>query len=412
MHEATAENALPSRFGTYRALQHRDFRLLWIGLVVSAVGTWMQIVAQAMLVLKLTNGSAVALGIVSLAQASSFFLFALAGGSLADRIDRRQLLLITQSISATLAILLGVLTAGGVIRVWMIVVLAFLSGAVLSFDQPARGALVSSLVPHEHLMNAISLQTMVFNGASMLGPVLAGLSLRKFGFAGNFFLNGASYLGVLLALFAMRLPPSARQAEDTSAAIRDGLRIIRHDSALPWVLSGYAALLFFGPSPALVLPVYAVTVLHVGPERLGLLFSCVGAGTIAGALTLASLPGDAGKGRLYFTGVFLWVSALAIFAVSRSFWISMLALLLFGAGQNFAGTTSITLLQTRVARHQRGRAMSFNTLLVMGLRPLGDFPAGTLIAFIGASETVLLSAGVVAAYLSFLWLTKPVIRSV
>ncbi|HEX8797119.1 MAG TPA: MFS transporter [Terriglobales bacterium] len=409
MHEATADNALPSRFGTYRALQHREFRLLWIGLVVSAVGTWMQIVAQAMLVLKLTHGSAVALGIVSLAH-----LVLLSFCSLwpAGAWDRRQLLLITQSISATLAILLGVLTVGGVIRVWMIVVLAFLSGAVLSFDQPARGALVSSLVPHEHLMNAISLQTMVFNGASMLGPVLAGLSLGKFGFAGNFFLNGASYLGILLALFAMRLPPSARQAEDTSAAIRDGLLIIRHDSALPWVLSGYAALLFFGPSPALVLPVYAVTVLHVGPERLGLLFSCVGAGTIAGALTLASRPGDAGKGRLFFTGVFLWVSALAVFAVSRSFWISMLALLLFGAGQNFAGTTAITLLQTRVARHQRGRAMSFNTLLVMGLRPLGDFPAGTLIAIIGAPETVLLSAGVVAAYVSFLWLTKPVIRSV
>ena len=221
-----------------------------------------------------------------------FFLFALTGGSLADRVDKRQLLLITQSISAALAILLGALTWFGVIQVWMIVALAFGNGAVLSFDQPARGALVPSLVPDEHLTNAISLQSMVFNGASMLGPALAGVSLHLLGYAGNFFLNGASYLGVLIALFAMRVRPTERRPENALAAIRTALRFVRHDSVLPWVLSGYATLLFFGPSPALVLPVYAVNVLHLGPERLGLLFSCVGAGTILGAVTLASLSGD------------------------------------------------------------------------------------------------------------------------
>lgn len=371
----------------------------------------MQIVAQALLVLKLTHGSAFALGTVSLAQAASFFLFALAGGSLADRTDKRQLLLLTQSVSATLAILLGVLTSFGVVQVWMIVVLAFVNGAVLSFDQPARGALVPSLVPAEHLMNAISLQSMVFNGASMLGPALAGVSLHWLGYAGNFFLNGASYLGVLFALFLMRVSPTDRRPDKTSAAIRTGLRIIRHDSVLPWVLSGYAMLLFCGPSPSLVLPVYAVNVLHVGPERLGLLFACVGAGTIAGAVTLASLRSDARKGHLFFAGVFVWVVALATFAVSRSFWISMLALVVFGVGQSFAGTITVTLLQTRVAGHLRGRVMSLNTLLVMGLRPLGDFPAGTLIAAIGAPQTVLLSAGFVAAYGGFLWVSKPAVRS-
>lgn len=410
MREASAVNTSPSRIGTFRALRYREFRLLWVGLVVSAVGTWMQIVAQSLLVLKLTNGSAFALGTVSLAQAASFFLFALTGGSLADRVDKQQLLLITQSIAAALATLLGVLTWFGVIQVWMIVVLAFVNGAVLSFDQPARGALVPSLVPDEHLMNAISLQSMVFNGASMVGPALAGVSLHLLGYAGNFFLNGASYLGVLIALFAMKSRPLERRSENTLAAIRTALRFVRHDSVLPWVLSGYATLLFFGPSPALVLPVYAVNILHLGPQRLGLLFSCVGAGTIVGAVTLASLGGDTRKGHLFFSGVFVWVGALAAFAVSRSFWISMLALVLFGVGQSLAGTIAITMLQTRVPGHMRGRTMSFHTLLIMGLRPLGDFPAGTLIAAIGAPETVLLSAGIVAAYGGFLLVTKPAVR--
>src|ERR1700676_1267056 len=161
-------------FKAFHALRYRDFRLLWIGLAVSAVGTWMQIVALSLLVLKITHGSALALGSVSLAQALSFFLFALIGGSVADRFDKRRLLLFTQSVSALLAVVLGVLTLTGVIRLWMILALSFLNGTVLSFDQPARGALVPTLVPREDLMNAISLQAMVFNGASTLGPALAG----------------------------------------------------------------------------------------------------------------------------------------------------------------------------------------------------------------------------------------------
>ncbi len=153
-------------FKTFRASRHRDFRLLWVGLAVSAIGTWMQIVAQSLLVLKITQGPALALGTVSLAQALAFFLFALVGGSVADRMDKRRLLLCTQSGSAALAILMGFLTLFGVIQLWMIVVIAFLNGTLLSFDQPTRGALVPLLVPKEDLGNAISLQSMIFNGAS------------------------------------------------------------------------------------------------------------------------------------------------------------------------------------------------------------------------------------------------------
>jgi MFS family permease len=397
----------------FRTLRYRDFRLLWIGLVVSAVGTWMQIVAQSLLVLDITHKSALALGTVSLAQAASFFVFALIGGSIADYFDKRRLLLLTQSISAGLAIMLGILTLIGAIRFWMILVLAFVNGTVLSFDQPTRGALVSVLVPREDLMSAISLQSIVFNGASTVGPALAGVSLGLIGYAGNFFINAASFIGVLIALYVMRVP--AREADLTiqpmSAAIRSALGTVRRDTVLPYVLTGYAALLFLGPSSALILPVYAVEVLHAGSERLGLLFSSAGLGTVLGGLIIASRGGAASKGRLYFCGILLWAGALIAFAISGSFWLSILALVIFGAGQTFAGTTTITLLQTRVAEQMRGRVMSLNTLLIMGVRPLGDWPAGALISTLGAPATVLLSASVVGIYGAFLFLSQPAVRS-
>jgi MFS family permease len=407
---ASPSNRSSGIFKTFRALRHRDFRLLWIGLAVSAVGTWMQIVAQSLLVLKITHGSAFALGTVSLAQALAFFLFALVGGSVADRLDKRRLLLFTQTGSAALAILLGFLTLFGVIQLWMILVLAFLNGTLLSFDQPTRGALVPVLVPKEDLGNAISLQAMIFNGASTLGPALAGVGVATLGYAGNFFLNGASFLAVLIALYCMRVPKAASHQQSTLQAIRATLSTVRRDAVLPWVLSGYAALLFLGPSSALILPVYAVKILHIGPERLGLLFAAAGVGTILGALFLASLGSNPRRGPIFLTGILIWVVALTGFALSGQFWISMAALLVFGIGQTLAGTTTITLLQTRVPDQMRGRMMSLNTLIIMGVRPLGDFPAGALIAGIGAPGTVLLSAGLVGIYGLGL-LTRPAIRS-
>src|SRR5947209_10127449 len=211
------------RLQTFRALQYRNFRLLWISLIVSAVGTWMQIVAQSLLVLQITHGSALALGLVSLAQSLSFFLFALVGGSVADRVDKRRFLLMTQSLSMCLAFLLGILTLTGVIQVWMVILLAFCSGTVLSFDQPTRSSLIPMLVPRKDLMNAISLQSTVFNGAAVLGPALAGITIGLLasaghsihlagslaGYGGNFLLNGISFFGVLFVLYFIHVPQGA-----------------------------------------------------------------------------------------------------------------------------------------------------------------------------------------------------------
>jgi MFS family permease len=418
------------RLQTFRALQYRNFRLLWISLIVSSVGTWMQIVAQSLLILQITHGSALALGIVSLAQSSSFFLFALVGGGVADRVDKRRFLLITQSLSMCLAFLLGILTLTNVIQVWTIVLLAFCSGTVLSFDQPTRSSLIPMLVPRKDLMNAISLQATVFNGAAVLGPALAGITIGLLanaghliglagplaGYAGNFLLNGVSFFGVLFVLYFIHVPQEAiEQGTEKRGpmleSIRAALGAVRRDPVLPWVLSGYGALLFFGPSNTLILPIFATQILHLNAFQLGLLFSAAGLGTLIGALTVASLGDFKYKGLFLLVSLFVWTSSLILFAFSHLFWLSLLALLLFGIAQNGVGATVITLAQLRVAPQMRGRVMSLNTLLIMGVRPLGDFPASGMIALAGGPLTVIICALIVGGYSLYLLIGKPFIRS-
>ncbi len=247
---------------------------------------------------------------------------------------------------------------------------------------------------------------------------LIGLKEALVGYAGNFFLNSVSFLGVLVVLYLLRVPKdAAERGKDRGgslfSSIRASLGTVRRDAALPWVLSGYGALLFFGPSASLMLPVFATQILHLNPFQVGLLFSAAGLGTVLGALSVASL-GDfryKGKGALLLGSFLLWASALCLFALGRSLWLSMLALLLFGMAQNGVASTTITLMQTRVPPQMRGRVMSLNTLFIMGVRPLGDFPAGALIGLIGGPLTVLISAGIVGIYTLYLLLTRPVIRS-
>jgi MFS family permease len=401
------------QFDALRALRHRDFRLLWVGLFVSAVGTWMQIVAQALLVLHLTGGSPLALGTVSLAQAAAFFLFAPVGGAIADRFDKRRLLIVTQSFLLLLAAGLGTLTLLGLVRLWMVVATAFCSGAMLSFDQPARASLIPSLVPPADLMNAVSLQSIIFSGAATFGPALAGVMVATIGYAGNFFLNAASYLAVIVALVRLRhtvVGPARGVREPLWRSVRATLATAARDRALPGIIAGYGALLFLGPSPAVMLPIFALRVLHLSAAQMGFLFSAVGVGTILGGLTVASLGDFRYKGRLFLAAVLIWSGALGAFAASTAVWLSVAALLILGAAQNAAGATAVTLMQTRVPPQMRGRIMSLNTLLVMGVRPLGDFPAGALIGAMGGPLTAGVSAALTGIYGIFLAVRRPGLR--
>ncbi len=370
-------------------------------MLASGLGTWMQIVAQSLLVLRLSGNSALALGTVSLAQASAFFLFAPMGGAFADRHDKRRLLFRTQTLLMLSAFTLAALTWTGAVRLWMVVVLAFTSGALLSFDQPARAALLPLLAPPEDLMNAISLQTLVFNAASIAGPPLGGAVAVLAGLAGDFALNGCSYMAVILALWL--LPPQLTGGATGSAgpsrtwsAVREMLAVIRKQPAVSAAVLVYAVLLFVAPSQALLVPLFITNVLHRGATELGFLFAASGVGTVLGSLLVASFGNHQRKGPLLVSANAAWVLALAIFALTRSFAPAFVMLLLMAAAQSVFSTLVVTLMQGAVDTGMRGRIMSLNTLLMMGVRPLGDFPVSVATSFFGIANAALLAAAVVA----------------
>jgi MFS family permease len=370
-------------------------------MLASGLGTWMQIVAQSLLVLRLSGNSALALGTVSLAQASAFFLFAPMGGAFADRHDKRRLLFRTQTLLMLSAFTLAALTATGAIRLWMVVVLAFTSGVLLSFDQPARAALLPLLAPPQDLTNAISLQTLVFNGAAIAGPPLGGAVAAVAGLAGDFALNGCSYLAVLVAL--LLLPPELAASHAGSpgpsrtwSAVREMLAVIREQPAVSAAVMVYAVLLFVAPSQALLVPLFIANVLHRGAEGLGFLFAASGIGTVVGSLWVASFGDYRRKGRLLVFANAAWVIALAIFALSRGFASAFVMLLLMAAAQSVFSTLVITFMQGGVEARMRGRIMSLNTLLIMGVRPLGDFPVSVAASLFGIANAALLAAAVVA----------------
>lgn len=317
-------------------------------------------------------------GAISLLQALSFLFFAPVGGSVADCFDRRRLLLLTQSLLMSLAVLLGALTMAGLIRFWMIPVAAFTSSAILSFDQPARNALAASLAPKVSLMNAVSLQSAVFNGASILGPALAGLALNAIGYAGNFFLNAASYSAVLVALLPLRSSPVPAVARPRGAwlgSVREGLQHVRRNAVLPSIVFAYGTLLFFGPSAALVLPIFARQIAHVGSAQLGILFSAVGAGTVVRALIVASL-GD-------FTPA-AWIPR-ALDHGFRGVWFEHHPnRISSGAGRSGSGAGHCWGNNHHIApvacpaRNARPRD-ELNRLLIMCVRPLGNFPVAAVL---------------------------------
>jgi MFS family permease len=323
------------------------------------------------------------------------------GGAFADRHDKRRLLFRTQTMLMLSAFTLAALTATGAVRLWMVVVLAFTSGALLSFDQPARAALLPLLAPPGDLMNAVSLQTLVFNAASIAGPPLGGAVAALIGLAGDFALNGCSYLAVIVSL--LLLPPSVAAfpagpsaSARTWSAVREMLAHIRKQPVVSAAVLVYAVLLFVAPSQALLVPLFATNVLHRGAAQLGFLFAASGVGTVVGSLSVATLGDYRGKGRILVSANAAWVLALALFALSRSFAAAFVMLALMAVSQSIFSTVVMTLMQASVEPKMRGRVMSLNTLLIMGVRPLGDFPISVATSFFGIANAALLSASVVA----------------
>jgi MFS family permease len=397
---------------TFKALHYRNFALLWGGMLVSNTGTWMQIIAQSLLVLQLTQNSGIALGIISLAQASPFLIFSLVGGGVADRVDKRRLLLVTQSLQIVYAFVLGILTATGLIQFWHIVVLSVLVGVTLSFDQPTRFALIPSLVPREDLSNAISLNMTLFNGAAIFGPALGGALVMIIGYAGVFFVNSLSFVAVLVALLSMRLSPAVSSGSGSLfRAIRGGLMHIFHDRFVATLLINFGSLLFFGSTYTILLALFAVTELRTTPAELGILYTAIGFGTIVGSLAVASLGDFRRKGSLLMISSISMSLSVIAFSFLHLYWLSFSLLLVAGAAQAVTSAVSITLMQLNTPRNMMGLVMSINTFIIMGIRPLGAFPIGALSAVIGVSAAIASGAAIAFMISVYLFVTNKPLRS-
>jgi MFS family permease len=374
---------------TLRALRYRNFQLFFGGQLISLVGTWMQNIAQAWLVYRLT-GSSVMLGLVSFSSQIPVFLMAPAGGIVADRFRRRRVVIGTQTASMLLALVLSALTLTGAVRIWHIFVLAALLGVVNAFDIPARQAFFVEMVGREDLINAIALNSSMFNASRIIGPAVAGILVAGIGEGWCFFANGVSYIAVIAGLLLMTIvehrpvKPSASPLAD----VIEGFRFVIGSQPIHHLLILLGILSVTGMPFAVLMPIFADQILHGGAKGLGILMGASGVGALAGALLLATRQTVKGLGRWVAISAGAFGVSLIAFAVSRSFWVSCALLLPVGFAGMVEMGSSNTLIQTMSPDHLRGRVMSVYSMMFMGMAPLGAVVSGVTAARWGAPATV------------------------
>ncbi len=404
-HPIFPETSIPQLSPRFRALKHRNFQLFIIGQLVSLIGTWMQTTAQQWLVYRLT-GSVAVLGLFGFASQLPMLLLAWMGGYVGDRYNRHRGVIVTQTCSMILAFLLAGLTLTHLIREWHLIVIAFLVGIVNAFDVPIRQSFFVHMVGREDLPNAIALNSSIFNGARVVGPAIAGFAIVLVGEGWCFFLNGISFIAVLVALLMMRIEPTAKRPPDESPvrSFVQGFKFAIHDVPIRSALLMLCLLSFFGLQYSVFLPIYAHDILHGGAKALGLLMSAAGVGAVLGALQFAA--------RTHYRGLSRWIAStctvcavcLILMSHAAAFWLC--ALLLFAVG--FAATSQMaatnTIIQERVPDELRSRLMAVYATMFMGVQPLGALLAGGVAKRIGTPDTVLLFGLVVlAGCLVFIW---------
>ena len=373
-----------------RALRHRNFQLFFSGQLISLIGTWMQSVAQSWLVYRLT-GSALLLGSVGFASQVPVFLFAPLGGITADRYNRRRIVIGTQVASMLLAFILAALTLSHAIdhRVWAIFVLAGLLGVVNAFDLPGRQSFLVDMVGREDLMNAIALNSSMFNGARVIGPAIAGILVAKIGEGWCFFANALSYIAVIVGLLMMRVqtPPRAAMGSPLEHMM-EGFRFVNQTAPIRALLMLLGIVSLVGMPYVVLMPIFADQILHGGARGLGILMGATGVGALLGALTLAFRSGVKGLGRLVAWCCAGFGTSLVVFTLSRNFWVSVILLLPVGYFMMLQMSSSNTLIQVMVPDALRGRVMAVYSMMFMGMAPIGALLGGALAERLGAPHTV------------------------
>ena len=386
-----------------RALRHRNFQLFFSGQLISLIGTWMQSVAQSWLVYRLT-GSALLLGSVGFASQIPVFLFAPLGGIAADRFNRRSIVISTQIASMVLACILAVLTLSHVIdhRVWLIFVLAAMLGVVNAFDIPGRQSFLVEMVGREDLMNAIALNSSMFNGARVIGPAIAGILVAKIGEGWCFFGNAVSYIAVIIGLLLMKVHSPVRAAMASPLEhMMEGFRFVERTAPIKALLLLLGMVSLVGMPYVVLMPIFADQILHGGARGLGILMGATGVGALFGALTLAFRQGVKGLGRWVAWCCAGFGASLAVFAFSHTFWLSVVLLLPVGYTMMLQMACSNTLIQVMVPDALRGRVMAVYSMMFMGMAPIGALLGGALADHLGAPTTV--AIGGVASVAGACW---------
>jgi MFS family permease len=395
---------------TFAALRHRNFRLFYTGQAISLLGSWMQAVALSWLVLVLTNSSFY-LGLVSALQSLPILIFSFLGGVVADQARKHRLLFATQGGMMAVAIALGSLVAFDLVTIWVLCLLVFLAGTALAFDIPIRQAFIVELVGKPDLPNAIALNSTMFNGTRVMGPALAGLLIAQVGMANCFLINALSFLGVLLALFWMKLPPP----EDIPrTSIREALGELRdfvrenHDLKLILILMTAVAIL--GHSYYVLVPILARDVLGAGPQGFGLLMAVSGLGAFSGGLALARRLTRRPPMPSFLGGLALFLLGLLALSLVRDYYLALGAMALIGVGMVTQLSTGNSLLQLNVPDQMRGRIMSLFSLIIIGSVPFGSMLYGIVATYLGPSLAITLGSLSAMAVSAFIFLRYPSLR--
>jgi len=390
--------------GIVRSLRHRNYRLFFLGQGISLVGTWTQRIALSWLVYRLTNSEWL-LGVVGFSSQILTFLAAPFAGVLADRTDRRRLLVATQTLAMVQAFILAVLTFTGTVQVSHIIVLSVLLGVVNAFDIPIRQSfVVEMLESRADLPNAIALNSSLVNGAKLVGPSMAGILIAMVGEGTCFLINGLSFVAVIAALLAMKVKPIDLQAQGRHVLhhLKEGLVYTFGFAPIRGILLLLAMVSLLGMSYTVLLPVFARDLLHGGPRTLGFLLAANGCGALGGAVFLASRSTVRGLGRVIAFASALFGAALIAFSFSKDIWLSLALMSVTGFGGMVQMAASNTLIQTIVDDDKRGRVMSFYTMAFMGMGPFGSLLAGGLASHLGSPAAILIGgAGCILAAAGF-----------
>lgn len=377
----------------FRALKYRNYRLFFFGQSISLTGTWLQGVASGWLVYRLTN-SALLLGIVAFASQVPAFLTSSFAGVIVDRMDKRKILIVTQTLSMLQAFILAFLVLSGIIQVWEIIVLSVCLGLINAFDMPARQAFVIRMVENrEDLSNAIALNSSMVNGARLVGPAIAGIIIAATGEGMCFLINALSFIAVIISFFSMKM--AAEKIEKSSKPLlrefKEGLAYAYGSLPIRNLLILLGLVSLFGMPYAVLMPVFARDILRGGPQTLGFLMSGAGTGALIGAFYLASRKNVRGLWSLLTVSTAIFGIGLCLFAFSKIFWLSLLLMPVIGFGMMVQIAASNTLLQTIVDDDKRGRVMSLYAMAFMGMAPFGSLFAGSLAHVVTAPGTILIS---------------------